>query len=293
MPGKREPIPVQMPITLWDIMKLFNSARLALLIDGLDVYRHAVAQDKKQSPDGKLGEESRKYVVDLLREIEELCKDIGLETANNQLAQINSHLAWSSDVDLSSISADLRNAYDALMINFWKQNFIRVASDSVKYVNSDCLFGEPVKTAFPSAADDIREAGNCIAVECGTAAVFHLMRAVEWGLRSLCHNLGVLRILKKKTGKPKYVPIAWVEWDKMLDAVHDRVDTKILAMASGKRKQGAQECYYPLLRDVRGFKEAFRNHVMHTRAEYTPEDAKAVLDHVQRFMTLLATRVKE
>lgn len=282
-----------MPLTLWDIMNLFNSPRFALLIEGLVAYRHACAQDRILSVDGKVSDRAMKDVTILLKEIEQACTDTGLNSAGKQLAQINMHWSWSEDTDLSSMSADLRNAHDALMIDFWNLNFVRIPEDSATFVNNGALFGDDVKAAFPSAAPDIMEAGNCLAVECGTATVFHLMRAVEWGLRALCRHLGVLRILKKKTGKPKYTPIAWAEWDKMLDAVHDRVDQKMLKMAAGPRKQEAQEFYYPLLRDLRAFKEAFRNHVMHTRAEYAPKDARAVLDHVQRFMTVLSKKVKE
>ncbi len=64
-------------------------------------------------------------------------------------------------------------------------------------------------------------------------------------------------------------------------------------MAARKRKQDTQEFYYPLLHDMRGFKEAFRNHVMHSRSEYTPQQAEDVLDHVKRFMVLLSDKVTD
>ena len=64
-------------------------------------------------------------------------------------------------------------------------------------------------------------------------------------------------------------------------------------MRPGKVKQSAQEFYYPALQDVRGIKDAWRNHVMHTRREYTALEADAILEHVKRLMATLAPKVKE
>ena len=290
---------MQMPITLWDIMKLFKSREFALFLNDLQESQNLYERCREALKSGDtsvqpLSESEIERVLEFLKEGEHLCADTGLRGSSVKLFATHSHLKhFPEKADWSSLYSDYRNISDVMMSEFWNRKFVQVPADYQTYVNSPALFGDVVNTAFPSAREDMKQAGNCLAVECGTAAVFHLMRAVEWGLRSLCGSLGILRILKKKTGKPKYIPVAWAEWDKMLEAVHDRVDKKMLSMAAGKRKQDAQEFYYPLLRDLRGFKEAFRNHVMHTRREYTPEDAKAVLDHVQRFMTLLATKVKQ
>jgi hypothetical protein len=71
------------------------------------------------------------------------------------------------------------------------------------------------------------------------------------------------------------------------------VQGKIDALPPGPEKQELQEFYFPLLSDIRGFKDAFRNHVMHTRKTYTQEAANDVLEQVKRFLTLLAAGVKE
>jgi hypothetical protein len=41
---------------------------------------------------------------------------------------------------------------------------------------------EAVVEKFPAAADDLEEAGRCLALQLPTAAVFHLMRVNELGL---------------------------------------------------------------------------------------------------------------
>lgn len=67
-----------------------------------------------------------------------------------------------------------------------------------------------------------------------------------------------------------------------------RVDAKIKVMSRGPRKQKAQEFYHPTLKEVNGFKDAWRNHVVHVRREYATKDAEGVSSHVGRFMNLLA-----
>jgi len=72
-----------------------------------------------------------------------------------------------------------------------KRKFLRVSDHTSRYLDREHLFGEAVSAAFPSAANDIKGAGNCLAAECPTAAVFHLMRAAEVCLRSLAVDRGV------------------------------------------------------------------------------------------------------
>ncbi len=161
-----------------------------------------------------------------------------------------------------------------------KHNFVQVDAVVSKYFEAEDLYGAKVSKAFPNALTDINDAGNCIALGLGTAAVFHLMRVVEWGLRALCRNLKVTEIKEK--------PIAYATWDDVIKKLPEVVETKINGMSRGPKKQKAQEFYFPALKELTGFKDAWRNHVMHVRREYTVKDAEAVSSHVDSFMNLLA-----
>jgi hypothetical protein len=121
------------------------------------------------------------------------------------------------------------------------------------------------------------------------------MRAVEWSLRALCVDLGLKRIRRKdkKTGKVTHVALAWADWETLLNQIKSRIGKTIAASKRGPKKQLYQEFYYPAIEEIEGFKEAWRNHVMHTRREYNREDAEAVFTHVRRLMTNLATRISE
>ena len=150
-----------------------------------------------------------------------------------------------------------------------KEWFLKIEQDRQEYYEQKTLFGQPVDQAFPSARFDIREAGNCLATDSATAAVFHLMRAVEWALHAFCVHLGFtkLRTRNRKTGKVTYRLVEYSEWETILNQLQDRVDNKIAKIRRGAKKQSEQEFYYPALQDLRGIRDAWRNHTMHTRSE--------------------------
>jgi hypothetical protein len=291
-----------MTLKVWnrlELMRLLNSKRTALVLSDLQRLKAACDEQARRRrfdpphPEDSDAPDTAEWdaITHCLRETEELCKESKWKAALDKVQMINAHLESRLGVlcDWSSLAADLRNAIDVVLCAMIDGKFVQVDAKFSEYVNNDSLFDEPVRKAFPSAIDDIREAGNCIAIESGTAAVFHLMRAVEWGVRALAADLGVLDIPRKNAN----IPIEFSEWDKILDQLYPAVEKKIDAMPPSPQKQETQEFYFPLLLDIRSFKDAFRNHVMHTRKSYSPKAADDILDYVRRFMTLLSTRISE
>jgi hypothetical protein len=187
--------------------------------------------------------------------------------------------------DYAYIRSEVTHVADAISDEVSKRSFFVVALERREYTGNPKYIGQNVLDAFPSAVDDITEAGNCFAFDCNTAAVFHLMRVVEWGLRALCAHMG-LRKAKRRKGKD--IPISYVDWETMLNQLQPIVDAKIEKMRRGKAKQEAQEFYYPVLQDIRAIRDAWRNHLMHTRASYSSKDAEAILSHVKRLMSTLS-----
>lgn len=196
--------------------------------------------------------------------------------------------------DYSMLASELRHLRQAVIDALGKRHFAMIYPDRVGiYKRGEFAMGEDVHREFTQAAEDIKEAANCLAAECNTAAVFHSMRVVEWGLRRLCAHVGVMRVRRSYRPKnQKYVAIEYAQWENMLAAVQTRIDKKIEGLGPGKRKQNLQEFYYPLMRDLKGFKDEFRNHVMHARAIYDRDKAISVFKHVRDFMFAL-TKLKK
>ena len=209
------------------------------------------------------------------------------EFADAEQVANRAHYEMSYPREYPAIRSEVKHVADAICDELKKRQFVAVSPNLVRYIDRVAWIGDEVTDAFEDASDDVYNAGNCLATECGTAAVFHLMRVVEWGLRYLCVHMG-LKQAKNRNGK--LVPITYTEWETMLNQLRLRIDAKIEKMSRGPKKQQAQEFYYPALQDIQGIRDAWRNHLMHVRRDYTIEDAEAIAQHVKRLMMSLAMK---
>jgi hypothetical protein len=279
-------------VSLWDIVNQFKASDFCVRVGNLAVHEaEFIAANPAQVEEwADLKTRFTDQIVYVMRE----CKEIGLQNALDEIDRISSGLAYNAN-DSAAHATAARQIRHCLTAQLRKRQFLYVSQDNGGYVDQRAIFGEDVNRAFPSAAFDIRESGNCLAAECSTAAMFHLMRAVEWALRALCVDLGFRRVRRKnkKTGKVTYTPLGWSDWETLLNQLKCRVTEVIAGTKRGPKKQLYQEFYYPALQDIEGMKDAWRNHVMHTRREYTPGDAQAVFGYVRRLMTNLASRISE
>lgn len=286
--------------SLWEIMKVFDSTLFSLLLRDLQQCHGHCDEARRRIADGTLDPEKAKPSEELLERIltdlsklETLCKDGVLREAHFRTSLTHYYVDEHQDeIDYSSLTSEIGHAIDDVSIEFWKIKFAEIPKEVAGFVNNEAIFGPEVNAAFPDAVPDLKEAGNCIAIDSGTAAVFHLMRAVEWSLRRLCAHLGIVRVRRSyKPHDQKYTAIAWAQWERMIQGAHKRIDGKVDKLGPGKRKQELQEFYYPLMQDYKGFKDAFRNHVTHGRAIYSQKAASDICDHVGRFMKALASKL--
>lgn len=163
--------------------------------------------------------------------------------------------------------------------------FMFIPKCEVKFYENKSLFGENVKAKFPSGLDDIKEAGSCFATGRATACVFHSMRVVEHGLRALAKDLRV------KLPKKRHIDLE--DWGGLIDAIEGKIATIERTKRRTKQRETDLQFYHGAAAQFRHFKNAWRNHVMHSRVTYELEDAGIVLRHVDEFMQHLATRLKE
>ena len=172
----------------------------------------------------------------------------------------------------------------AVVAQLKKQNFLYVKPDRTGYVDNNELFGPEVKAAFPSAAFDIREAGNTLAAECCTATVFHLMRAAEYALRALAVDRQIVL--------PKKGVLDLATWEDIIKKLED-AELAIQGFPKTLAREKQYEFYHGDMMEFKRFKNVFRNAVMHTRDEYDRDKAYSVFVHVQDFMQILASKISE
>jgi hypothetical protein len=152
------------------------------------------------------------------------------------------------------------------------------------------IFGDSVKNAFNSATSDIIEAGNCLAAECNTAAVFHLMRAAEIALRAIAVDREVEFANK---------PINQQEWGTILGALEGILKQMRLEDAKKWQKPEFKEAqihfYNDTVQELRAFNEAWRRFIAHADKDafYDRAYAWSVFNHVKEFMQKLSARISE
>jgi len=220
----------------------------------------------------------------------DIFSEVGLTESLQQLELAGHYLAGSRALSALETQSELTRILETLMAESRKRWFLSVAPDRTMYIDQASLFGDLVAANFPSAGRDIREAGNCLAVECSAATVFHLMRAAEVSLRALATDRQISFANK---------PLDQQEWGTILGALEGILkqirfdDLKNWPQPENKDIQ--LRFYNEAIQELRGFNEAWRRHVSHARddAFYDRDYAASVLNHVRLFMQKLATKISE
>lgn len=144
---------------------------------------------------------------------------------------------------------------------------------------------EMIWAQFPLTKTDSQEAVYCYALGRNTACVFHLMRVAEIGLRALAREMRIVL--------PKKKLLEWAQWQDIIKEMNKAVDDMFLNQRAGPKKDAAVEFYRGAIGEFSGFKDAYRNNVMHSRASYDESQAKRVLLQVSDFMNRLSSKINE
>lgn len=127
---------------------------------------------------------------------------------------------------------------------------------------------------LPSAVEDIEEASKCLALGRNTAAMFHLMRAMEISVKRAGRKLGISNVDR--------------DWGKILSDVGTKISEMPKSAPPEKRKRNKWSLAHANLYHV---KEAWRNETMHPKQTYTEEQATEAYRAVCAFMNQLAALV--
>ena len=166
--------------------------------------------------------------------------------------------------------------------------FVSISTPSACFFENENLFGKSVRSAFPSAKEEIKAAGNCMAVGLDTAAVFHLMRAAEFGMRALAVKLNVK--LKRK-------PIEHAGWNELIEQIEKKIRDRRERYDKSRKKNKKELEFLKFCRMMADelfiFKEIWRNNTMHSISSYNASEAMGVFNRVQSFMQRLAAKISE
>lgn len=146
------------------------------------------------------------------------------------------------------------------------------------YLDPEKWFGVHTLLKFHGLTRDVRDACQCFALAQWTASVFHSMRILERGLVSLAESVGL-----------DQSAMGLENWKNILDQIDKKI-RQMEALPRGPEKSADLQFFSEAATQFRYFKDAWRNHVSHARADYDEQDARTILDHVRDFMSHLALR---
>jgi hypothetical protein len=274
---------------------------------------HEIAKAEKVGNLQQIATEAeRDALVRALIEVHYQCGRMGLaqskELANGFLEQLQNP-AWHHDrvvrraildglprppmlkqVPLPSfetIYAQLRTLAEQMRQDMDAVRLAVVFKDQAQFFEQDELFG-PKFHGMASVAinSEIKAAGNCLAADLPTAAVFHLMRVAERGLHALAVHLQIPQI--------KPYPLEFSDWREVIQAIGNKLDDmakRVDLTPRGLAKDQEIQFNRGLLNALTFFKEAYRNPVSHLRGTYNEHGARDVYRRVEDFMKELASRV--
>ena len=187
-----------------------------------------VAEDKiPQTGDGaRLTREDCEWIERQLSRLKPVCEKLGLQASQNNIYHLTMLVAkWMELPMVLVVAASFKQLRGTIQSEVNKLQFAFIPAGKVQFFEKHDLFGERVSAAFPSAQPEIQDAGNCLAADLHTAAVFHLMRAVEHGLRALA------RRFKVRLGQP----LEYACWEHVIRAA-EKKDQQPAGKTEGQEK---------------------------------------------------------
>ena len=161
----------------------------------------------------------------LITQLEELALPLSMKSASQlrellQTAQKPSELQWVTDQLSGRIIDEVETSYLLYLSPV----------EAALYEPSSPLFGANFDTKFPTqGAFELDEAAKCMALGRPTAAVFHLMRVMEVGIRATARCLGIPDPLKPSDRS----------WGPILKTIRGAIDAKWPTVASRAHGEGA------------------------------------------------------
>jgi hypothetical protein len=275
-------------ISLWDMI-LFGVGNFLFAFNRLHIeHDRAYFKNVELGNDSTASEPEKEWLKSVLAELRHYAVWIEATEALGRIDKFSAKLSSPNPCNYLVILSEIDGIKDSVVQELVKRKFVYVHTSQIGNFENERLFGSDVEKAFPSIRIDLMEAGNCAAFDLHTAAVFHLMRVVERGLRALAKSLGIDKINEKELEYVGLNPLI-VEVEKTIETV-----VKPIALSKNSEQKDDDLRYYRgLLVELRHFKDVDRDPVSHTRKTYDPETAPVVFRNVESFMKRLAERVSE
>jgi hypothetical protein len=192
--------------------------------------------------------------------------------------------AWlkQSPAEWSELNTRARALRDAIDTEMKEHHFYQYPKEKGRKLAAWKTDWAKSMAAFPEISRDVFSAIDCYALTHDTASVFHSMRIAEAGLRALAKERRI-KLAKNK-------PLEWGTWQEIIRALDEQIKV-IGSKRAGAAKDAALEFYSGARADLNGFKDEYRNLVMHVRATYDEFQSLRALTNAHAFMERIAAKI--
>lgn len=233
------------------------------LLDALGDIRSAKEQARsisKATSGIEATDNQKKTAERALEKLRPLCDSAELKTTVDRIIRCYHKLAGLSDAQGCSnevLETELQHIEDSVSWELQEHQFAFIPTNKAKHFEQEKLFGDAVYVQFEEARQDLKSAGNCLASDLNTAAVFHLMRVVEFGMRQLTKQINP----KIKT------PLAYCDWKGLIVPMEQKLKAAE-QRSRGPKKSKQLDFYSRCLSDCKALIDT-RNRVSHAREPFS------------------------
>jgi hypothetical protein len=280
------------PYRLWSLLEMliFSAnaflwgARALRTIRGDCLAGSAIVADNQPAffPGKDLDNRARDKALKLLPDVEAGFRKLGLRITADTVKDVIDELGTDTRYSFDWLSTQTETIEQLSAKELKDRLFLYVPPERAVFwptVTTPNMFGDVVADAFSNANRDIAAAGRCLALDESTACIFHLMRVLEYGLRDLAGRVGL-----------PTEAMAHENWKNVIDQIEKKI-RELETMPKGPIKTETLKEYSAAAVQFRYFKDAWRNHVSHSRDSYDLREADSVYVHVREFMQHMAATV--
>jgi hypothetical protein len=220
-------------------------------------------------------EECRDKFVKSLAELHKECKHAGLESICTHIEVVNRSLK--PDTPIPYLVSHGTTILGVLQSTLTKTLIYRLDEQGAELLVQESGLTPDAISSFPSARREFVHAARCLAFDESTAAVFHSMRAIEFGIRALVKALNI------SPTNPN--------WENIINDCEKAI--KDIGPTLGADWKDKKQFYSEAAVNFRFFKDAWRNHTMHAGVSYDRTDGKQILEHSQLLIEKISQRIGE
>ncbi len=265
-------------VNLWDMI-IFCIQPLCKQLCGLQERQDKLLElieDYPETANTSISEEMVDKYNNDLNIILEGIEQTGLIAAPKLIKQILSRLSDMSFMRLHENIIQLRE----MIINELKEVLlIFIPREKAIWLEKERNVNAQFAQSFPSALDDYKEVVFCYASGRYIATVFHSMRILEYGLKALAEDIGLIFDVQ--------------QWGTIIDQIEKEIGNIRKTMPKGPAKSERLQFLSEAAKEFAYFKDGWRNYVSHRRATYDGPQALSAINHVKAFMLHLSRKLSE